>query len=82
MAITCGRKHGTDPTDLIFHGDIGCYSLLKYEPFNRLMHNLSGMGLGGGTGAGIDPFIDNKQLVFMGDSTFFHQRNGGDFRFD
>ena len=36
------------------------------------MHNLSGMGLGGGTGAGIDPFIDNKQVVFMGDSTFFH----------
>ena len=30
------------------------------------------MGLGGGTGAGIDPFIDNKQVVFMGDSTFFH----------
>jgi len=30
------------------------------------------MGLGGGTGAGIDPFIVNKQVVFMGDSTFFH----------
>ena len=58
--------------DLVFHGDIGCYSMLKYPPFTRLMHNLSGMGLGGGTGAGIDPFIDNKQLVFMGDSTFFH----------
>lgn len=58
--------------DLVFHGDIGCYSMLKYPPFSRLMHNLSGMGLGGGTGAGIDPFIDNKQLVFMGDSTFFH----------
>jgi indolepyruvate ferredoxin oxidoreductase len=56
----------------VFHGDIGCYSLLKYKPFDRLMHNLSGMGLGGGTGAGIDPFIRNKQLVFMGDSTFFH----------
>ena len=27
---------------------------------------------GGGTGAGIDPFIRNKQVVFMGDSTFFH----------
>ena len=66
------RKHSAEQMDLIFHGDIGCYSLLKYEPFNRLMHNLSGMGLGGGTGAGIDPFIDNKQLVFMGDSTFFH----------
>ena len=63
---------GQDPVDLVFHGDIGCYSMLKYEPFSELMHNLSGMGLGGGTGAGIDPFIDNKQLVFMGDSTFFH----------
>jgi len=66
------RLHDHDPVELIFHGDIGCYSLLKYEPFDRLMHNLSGMGLGGGTGAGIDPFINNKQLVFMGDSTFFH----------
>lgn len=66
------HKHHSEPVDLIFHGDIGCYSLLKYEPFDRLMHNLSGMGLGGGTGAGIDPFITNKQLVFMGDSTFFH----------
>ncbi len=66
------EHHRRDPVDLVFHGDIGCYSLLKYKPFDRLMHNLSGMGLGGGTGAGIDPFITNKQLVFMGDSTFFH----------
>jgi indolepyruvate ferredoxin oxidoreductase len=36
------------------------------------MHNYSGMGLGGATGLGIDPFITNKQVVFMGDSTFFH----------
>ncbi|MDA0710463.1 MAG: indolepyruvate ferredoxin oxidoreductase, partial [bacterium] len=40
-------RHDHDPAQLIFHGDIGCYSLLKYEPFDRLMHNLSGMGLGG-----------------------------------
>ena len=66
------KKQNKEPTDLVFHGDIGCYSMLKYAPFSRLMHNLSGMGLGGATGAGIDPFIDNKQLVFMGDSTFFH----------
>ena len=66
------EHHKTAPVDLVFHGDIGCYSLLKYKPFDRLMHNLSGMGLGGGTGAGIDPFITNKQVVFMGDSTFFH----------
>jgi indolepyruvate ferredoxin oxidoreductase len=30
------------------------------------------MGLGGGTGAGLDPFVTNKQVVFLGDSTFFH----------
>jgi indolepyruvate ferredoxin oxidoreductase len=39
------------------------------------MHNYSGMGLGGGTGSGIDSFLDpdrNRQIVFMGDGTFFH----------
>ena len=66
------KHHGSGPVDLVFHGDIGCYSMLKYEPFPRLMHNLSAMALGGGAGAGIDPFIENKQVVFMGDSTFFH----------
>ncbi|MCY4401516.1 MAG: thiamine pyrophosphate-dependent enzyme [Candidatus Poribacteria bacterium] len=66
------KHHDSTPVDLVFHGDIGCYSMLKYEPFPRLMHNLSAMTLGGGAGAGIDPFIVNKQVVFMGDSTFFH----------
>ena len=66
------NHHNSGPIDLVFHGDIGCYSMLKYEPFPRLMHNLSAMALGGGAGAGIDPFIQNKQIVFMGDSTFFH----------
>ena len=66
------QHHHSNPVDLVFHGDIGCYSMLKYEPFPRLMHNLSAMALGGGSGAGIDPFIENKQIVFMGDSTFFH----------
>ena len=66
------KHHDSGPVDLVFHGDIGCYSMLKYEPFPRLMHNLSAMALGGGAGAGIDPFIQNKQVVFMGDSTFFH----------
>ena len=66
------KQHNSPPIDLVFHGDIGCYSMLKYEPFTRLMHNLSAMALGGAAGAGIDAFIQNKQLVFMGDSTFFH----------
>lgn len=67
------HHHGMDPIQLVFHGDIGCYVMFKYDPFQHLMHNLAGMGLGGGgTGAGIDPFITNKQVVFIGDSTFFH----------
>lgn len=65
-------RHETNPVDLLFHGDTGCYTMLMFEPNQELMHNYSGMGLGGGTGAGIDPFIVNKQVVFMGDSTFFH----------
>lgn len=66
------RQHGRAPVDLVCHGDTGCYTMLMFEPNSALMHNYSGMGLGGGTGSGIDPFITNKQLVFMGDGTFFH----------
>jgi len=66
------RVHKRPPVDLVSHGDTGCYTMLMFEPNKPLMHNYSGMGLGGGTGAGIDPFIDNKQIVFMGDGTFFH----------
>ncbi|MEM1059448.1 MAG: DUF6537 domain-containing protein [Verrucomicrobiota bacterium] len=66
------RHHRREPVDLIFHGDTGCYTMLMFEPTKDLMHNYSGMGLGGATGLGIDPFITNKQVVFMGDGTFFH----------
>ncbi len=66
------KHHGTGPVDLVAHGDTGCYTMLMFAPTESLMHNYSGMGLGGGTGSGIDPFITNKQIVFMGDGTFFH----------
>lgn len=66
------KRHNRKPIDLVFHGDTGCYTMLMFPPYEQLMHNYSGMGLGGATGAGIDPFITNKQVVFMGDSTFFH----------
>jgi TPP-dependent indolepyruvate ferredoxin oxidoreductase alpha subunit/Pyruvate/2-oxoacid:ferredoxin oxidoreductase gamma subunit len=64
--------HNRPPVDLVAHGDTGCYTMLMFAPTEQLMHNYSGMGLGGGTGSGIDPFITNKQIVFMGDGTFFH----------
>jgi indolepyruvate ferredoxin oxidoreductase len=66
------EHHKSGPVDLVAHGDTGCYTMLMFAPTEQLMHNYSGMGLGGGTGSGIDPFITNKQIVFMGDGTFFH----------
>ena len=66
------KAHGMDVVDLVAHGDTGCYTMLMFPPTDALMHNYSGMGLGAGTGSGIDPFITNRQVVFMGDSTFFH----------
>src|SRR4051812_22171982 len=66
------RTHNRAPIDLVAHGDTGCYTMLMFAPTEQLMHNYSGMGLGAGTGSGIDPFISNKQIVFMGDGTFFH----------
>ncbi len=66
------RVHSREPVDLVFHGDAGCYSMLFLPPNERLMQNYSGMGLGGGTAAGLDPFARNKAVAFIGDGTFFH----------
>ncbi len=84
------KHHNRGPVDMVAHGDTGCYTMLMFAPTEQLMHNYSGMGLGGGTGSGIDPFITNKQIVFMGDGTFFHSgqvaishaiKNGQDLTF-
>jgi indolepyruvate ferredoxin oxidoreductase len=66
------KKYKREPIDILFHGDAGCYVLLFMPPNGALMHNYIGMGLGGGTGAGISPFSTNKSVCFIGDSTFFH----------
>jgi indolepyruvate ferredoxin oxidoreductase len=71
-SATVSLKIKKELGDVIFHGESGCHSMLQFAPNEGLMQNYSGMGLGGGTGAGIDPYIKNKQVVFLGDSTFFH----------
>src|SRR5262249_15181311 len=43
------KHHGTGAVDLVAHGDTGCYTMLMFAPTEQLMHNYSGMGLGGGT---------------------------------
>ena len=66
------RKHRRGAMDLFFHGDTGCYTMLMFPPTAPLMHDYSGMGLGGATGVGTDSFVTNKEVTFMGDGTFFH----------
>jgi indolepyruvate ferredoxin oxidoreductase len=66
--------HKRKPVELICHADAGCSSLLMREPNRELMAEPNGVpvrGLGAATARGAEPFIENKQLVFMGDGTFF-----------
>jgi indolepyruvate ferredoxin oxidoreductase len=66
------HKHKRQPIDLLFHGDAGCSSLLAHEPFRTLMQSYSGTGQAGVAAGAASQFIQNKQVVFMGDTTFFH----------
>src|SRR3989442_806616 len=50
--------------DIFAHGDIGCYSMSFLPPFGA-MHNLTAMSLGGAAGAGMDPFVTNRQYALM-----------------
>ena len=66
--ITKGLGAGSDP-------EVGKRAAIESQ--DRLRAVLDGAdmvfvtaGLGGGTGAGMAPFITNKQVVFLGDSTF------------
>jgi len=65
------RNHKRKPVEVLFHGDAGCISLLGFDPNRPLMHSYTGMGLGGAAGSGAGEFIENKQVAFMGDGTFF-----------
>lgn len=61
------------PKSTIFGGDIGCYMLGGFPPY-ELQDYLSSMGSSIGIGHGIQKAIDgkNKVIAFIGDSTFFH----------
>lgn len=57
--------------DAVFGGDIGCYILGIYEPFEEEDFIVS-MGAGIGISHGISKVSDQKIAIFIGDSTFFH----------
>ena len=67
------EKHpGKTTTDIVVHGDIGCYSMFNAIWDSRLMHDMSAMGQSFGAAAGLEPFVKNKRVMMVGDSTFFH----------
>jgi len=55
----------------IFGGDIGCYMLSSYPPFNMLDFVIN-MGAGIGVSHGISKATGERPVMFIGDSTFFH----------
>jgi len=57
--------------ETIYAGDIGCYILGIFEPFNMQDFVIS-MGAGAGVSHGISLVSDQDVVAFVGDSTFFH----------
>jgi len=65
------EHHKRKPVGLNIHSDEGCSSLLMFEPHKALMSSYSGSGLGGGAADGVGLLDTSKQIVFMGDQTFY-----------
>lgn len=57
--------------DAVFGGDIGCYLLGLYPPF-QVQDYIISMGAGEGVSHGIKKVSQQKVISFIGDSTFFH----------
>ncbi|MBU0532634.1 indolepyruvate ferredoxin oxidoreductase subunit alpha [Candidatus Micrarchaeota archaeon] len=55
----------------VFAGDIGCYVLGIFEPFN-MQDFIVSMGASLGISHGISMVSDQEIIAFIGDSTFFH----------
>ncbi|MBN3036830.1 MAG: indolepyruvate ferredoxin oxidoreductase subunit alpha [Candidatus Diapherotrites archaeon] len=59
------------PKDTVWAGDIGCYVLGIFEPF-EMQDFIVSMGASLGIGHGISCVSDQEVVAFIGDSTFFH----------
>jgi len=57
--------------DVVWAGDVGCYVLGIFEPFEMQDFMIS-MGASLGLTHGIKKVSNQKAVVFIGDSTFFH----------
>ena len=57
--------------DAVYAGDIGCYMMGAFEPF-EMQDFIISMGAGLGLAHGISKVSDQEVVAFIGDSTFFH----------
>jgi indolepyruvate ferredoxin oxidoreductase alpha subunit len=57
--------------DNVWAGDIGCYVLGIFEPF-KMQDFVISMGSSMGITQGIQKVSDQRTVIFIGDSTFFH----------
>lgn len=57
--------------DAIYAGDIGCYMMGAFEPY-EMQDFIISMGAGIGLAHGISRVSDQEVVAFIGDSTFFH----------
>ena len=62
--------------DTVWAGDIGCYVLGIFEPY-KMQDFVISMGSSMGITHGIKKVSDQKVVVFIGDSTFFHAGMAG-----
>jgi indolepyruvate ferredoxin oxidoreductase alpha subunit len=61
------KQHGTPH----YAGDIGCYIMGAYPPFNQT-DSCTGMGTGLSSAGAMSRFTDQKTVSFLGDGTFWH----------
>ena len=61
------KKHGTPH----YAGDIGCYVMGAYPPFDTY-DSCTGMGTGLASAGAFDRFTDQKTVALLGDGTFWH----------
>jgi len=64
-------KVATKGMDVVFGGDVGCYTLGLYQPLETQDFMFS-MGASEGIVHGIKKVSNQKAIAFLGDSTFFH----------
>jgi len=64
-------KKAVGKREVVYCSDIGCYTLGVQPPFNAADFVIC-MGGGAGVAGGFESATDQKAIVFIGDSTFFH----------